>query len=91
MSENMLLSSDLKKLRRLKAGCAVVLCVSVVGFVVDLWILITGYNPTNRVHQIAWLPTYALMAFAWFLWLRSYSARITTVTRSTNRSEPKPQ
>jgi hypothetical protein len=91
MGENMLLSNDLKKLRKLRALCAAVSCVSVVGFVVDLWILITGYNPTNRVHQIAWLPTYALMAVAWFLWFQSYSARITTVTHSTNRPEPTPQ
>jgi hypothetical protein len=91
MGENMLLSNDLKKLRRLRAGCAAVSCVSAVGFVFDLWILITGYHPTNRVHQIAWLPTYALMAIAWFLWFRTYSARITAVTQSTNRSLPKPQ
>ena len=91
MGENMLLSNDLKKLRRLRALSAIVSCVGAIGFALNLCILITGYHPGNRVHQIAWLPAYALMAFAWFLWFRSYSARITTVTQSTNRSEPKPQ
>ena len=86
----MLLSNDLRKLRRHRALCAVVSCISAIGFAVNLYILVTGYNPTNRVHQIAWLLTYALMAFAWFLWYRVYSARIASVTRTTNRSEPRP-
>ena len=91
MSENMLLSKDLKKLRRLRALSAIVSCVAAIGFAVNVCILITGYHPANRVHQIAWLPAYALMAVAWFLWFRSYSARIATVTQATDRSEPKPQ
>ena len=91
MGENMLLSNDLKKLRRLRALSATVSCIGAVGFAFNLYILITGYHPANRVHQIAWLPTYALMACAWFLWFRSYSARITTVTQSMDRTEAKPQ
>jgi hypothetical protein len=91
MGENMLLSNDLRKLRRLRTLCAAVTCISAVGFVFDLWIVIARYHPTNRLHQIVWLPTYALMAFAWFLWFRVYSARIAAVTQSMNRTEPKPQ
>jgi hypothetical protein len=91
MGENLLLSKDLKKLRSLRALSATVSCVWAVGFAIDLYILITGYHPTNRVHQIAWLPVDALMVVAWFLWFRTYSARIATVTQSTNRSEPEPQ
>jgi hypothetical protein len=91
MGESMLLSNDLRKLRRLRAGCAVVSCISAIGFAVNLYILITGYHPANRVHQIAWLPTDALMALAWFIWFRVYSARIATVKQSTDRTEAKPQ
>ena len=91
MSENMLLSKDLRKLRRLRALSAIVSCVAAIGFALNLCILIRGYHPANRVHQIAWLPAYALLACGYFLWFRSYSARIRTVTQLTNRSEPKPQ
>jgi hypothetical protein len=91
MGENLLLSNDLRKLRRHRALCAAVSGISAIGFAVNLYILITGYNPPNRVHQIAWLLTYALMAFAWFLWFQVYSARIATVTQSTNRIEAKPE
>lgn len=91
MSESVIVTHDLKKLRKLRALSAAVSCISAVGFVFDSSILITGYHPTNRVYQIAWLPTYALMAFAWFMWFRTYSARIAAVTQSTNRSETKPQ
>ena len=87
----MVFSDDLKKLRRLRALSAIVSCVAAIGFALNLCILITGYHPANRVHQIAWLPAYALMAVAWFWWFRTYSARIATVTQSTNRREPKPQ
>jgi hypothetical protein len=91
MGENVLLSNDLKKLRMLRALSAAVSCVMAIGFAFDLYILVVGYHPANRVHQIAWLPAYALGALAWFLWFRSYSGRITTVSQSTNRSEPKAQ
>ncbi len=74
----------------LRALCAAASFVGAFGFVFDLCTLIAGYHPTNRVPQIAWLPVYALMAFAWFMWFRSYSARIATVMQSTDRAEPKP-
>ncbi|MGD0481662.1 MAG: hypothetical protein ABSA42_15920 [Terracidiphilus sp.] len=91
MSESMIFSNDLKKLRTLRALCAAALCVSTIGFAFDLYILITGYHAAKRGLQIAWLLLYALWACVFFSWHRFYSARITTVTQSTNRSEPKPQ
>jgi ABC-type thiamin/hydroxymethylpyrimidine transport system permease subunit len=91
MSENLIFTHNLKKLRTLKALCATALCVAATGFVVDLYILIAGYHAARRAWQIAWLLLYALWACVFFLWHRFYSARITTLTRSTNRPEPKPQ
>jgi hypothetical protein len=86
----MVFSNDLKKLRRLRALSATVFCVAIIGFAFDLYMVITGYHPANRVSQIAWLPAYALLACAYFLRCRSYSTRITTVIESTNQTEPKP-
>ncbi|MFZ0339601.1 MAG: hypothetical protein WAL45_16320 [Terracidiphilus sp.] len=90
MGENLLLSDDLRKLRKLRALCAVVSGVAVIGFAFYLYILITGYHSANRVSQIAWLLANALMACAYFSWFRSYSAQVKAVTRSMNRTAPKP-
>jgi hypothetical protein len=90
VNEKVSFSNDLKRLRKLRALSATVSCVAAIGFAVNLYIVITGYHPANRVTQIAWLPTYALMACAYFLRFRTYSARIATVTQSTNRTELKP-
>ena len=84
-------SNELKKLRQVRALCAVVSCVAAMGAAFYLYILITGYHQASRVSQIAWLVTNALMACAYFSWFRSYSAQVKTITESTNRSEPKPQ
>lgn len=89
MSESLIFTHDLKKLRKLRTLSAIVSCVMAFGFAFDLYILIIGYHPANRVHQFAWLPAYALGACAWFLWFRAYSARIAMVTRSTIPTEPK--
>jgi ABC-type tungstate transport system substrate-binding protein len=91
MSESMIFSNDLKKLRTLRALCATALSVSTIGFAFDLYILITGYHAARRGLQGAWLLLYALWACVFFLWFRFYSARITTVNQSTNRAEQKPQ
>jgi len=91
MSENVLFCNDVKRLRRLRALAAAVSCLMVIGFIFDLSILIIGYHPANRVFQIGWLPVYALWAWVWFQWFRSYSTRITTVVQKTNRPEPQPQ
>jgi hypothetical protein len=91
MSESLIFTHNLKKLRTLKALCTTALCVAATGFSVDLYILIAGHHAAKRGLQIAWLLLYALWACVFFLWHRFYSARITTVTRSTNRTELKPQ
>jgi hypothetical protein len=91
MSEGLIFTHNLKKLRTLKALCATALSVATTGLVFDSCILIVGYHPARRVLQIAWLLLYALWGCVFLLWFRFYTARIATVTQSTNRSEPKPQ
>jgi hypothetical protein len=87
MSENVILTNNLKKLQTLRSLSATASCVAAIGFAFDIYILITAYHPANRLFQIACLPLYALGACVFFLRYRFYSAQTTTVIQSTNRTE----